>query len=63
MVERGDLMAEITVPIKLDMSYVILDVLRKIEADRDDYMYMQGFYDCRDNMISAIENFIDENMD
>ena len=55
-------MAELTVPIKLDISYVVLDVLRKIESDRDDYMYMQGFYDCRDRMISAIETFLDEHI-
>lgn len=55
-------MAEITIPIKLDISCVILDVLRKVEANRDDYMYQQGFYDCRDKMISAIENFLDEHI-
>lgn len=55
-------MAEIKVPIKIDFSYVILDILRRIETDRDDYMYMQGFYDCRDTMISTIENFLDRNM-
>lgn len=55
-------MAEITVPIKLDISYVLIDVLKKIESDRDDYMYMQGFYDCRDRMIYAIETFLDEHM-
>lgn len=53
-------MAQITLPIKLDFNYVILDVLKSIEAERDDYMYMQGFYDCRDTMIAVIENFMEE---
>lgn len=53
-------MAEITVPIKLDLSVVVLEVLKKIESDREDYMYNQGFYDCRDRLISAVENFIDQ---
>lgn len=55
-------MAELKIPIKIDFSYVVLELLRKVEAPRDDYMYMQGFYDCRDMMISTIENFLDEHI-
>ncbi|MBQ0113829.1 MAG: hypothetical protein KBT03_11925 [Bacteroidales bacterium] len=55
-------MAEIRVPIKVDFSYALLEVLRTLETERTDYLYMQGFYDCRDGMISAIENFLDEHM-
>lgn len=56
-------MAQITVPIKIDFSVVLLNVLSGLEIEEGDAMYQQGFYDCRDKMMSAIERFIEENSD
>lgn len=50
---------KLNIPVVVDFNYIILDLLKGITAEKDDYMYMQGFYDCRDEMISAIESVLD----